>query len=158
MEYHLCQNPTFHKDVIIDGYLEKWIWTFAKCLGHFLNYLDIYKCQGHSTSWTFSKCPRLLSLRAHSGYQDLGDKCYQARLSLRLAPQSCSQRGLDAEVHSHVSSTMWMPLNVWVWIPVNQCNKFHSDYSPVQSTVQSSPESTKTFSKYPGSLINVQVI
>ena len=35
-------------------------WTFAKCLGHFLNYLDIYKCQGHSTSWTFSKCPHLL--------------------------------------------------------------------------------------------------
>ena len=47
------------------------------------------KRQGHSMSWTFSKCPCLLSLRAHSGYQ--------ARLSLRLAPQSCSQRGLGAE-------------------------------------------------------------
>jgi len=48
MGCRLCQNPTFHKDIILDGYLEKrmWTfaamtWTFAKCLGHLLNDLDI---------------------------------------------------------------------------------------------------------------------
>jgi len=30
MGCRLCQNPTFHEDIILDGYLEKWMWTFAK--------------------------------------------------------------------------------------------------------------------------------
>ena len=30
MGCRLCQNPTFHEDMILDGYLEKWMWTFAK--------------------------------------------------------------------------------------------------------------------------------
>ena len=30
MECRLCQNPTFHKDMILDGYLEKWMWAFTK--------------------------------------------------------------------------------------------------------------------------------
>jgi len=49
MECRLCQYPTFHKDMILVGYLEKRIWTFtkmtwifAKCLGHLLNELDIH--------------------------------------------------------------------------------------------------------------------
>jgi len=32
MGCRLCQNPTFHEDIILDGYLEKRMWTFAKCL------------------------------------------------------------------------------------------------------------------------------
>jgi len=30
MECCFCQNPTFYKDMILDGYLEKWMWTFTK--------------------------------------------------------------------------------------------------------------------------------
>ena len=26
----LCQNPTFHEDMILAGYLGKWMWTFTK--------------------------------------------------------------------------------------------------------------------------------
>ena len=51
------------------------------------------KYQGHSTSWTFSKCPRLLSLRAHSGYQDPGDKRHQLNLILRSFKNETSTLG-----------------------------------------------------------------
>jgi len=46
------QNPTFHEGMILAGYLEKQMWTFAKCLGDLLNVLDICK-----TTWTFTKQP-----------------------------------------------------------------------------------------------------
>ena len=32
MECHLCQNPIFREDMIFDGYLEKWMWTFTNDL------------------------------------------------------------------------------------------------------------------------------
>ena len=89
MECRLYQNSAFHKDMILDGYLEKRMWTFAECLGHYFAKL---------MSWTFAKLPghllrwpghakviqRLghlvnphvsrLSLCTHSGYQDPGHK------------------------------------------------------------------------------------
>ena len=36
MECRLRQNPTFNKDMILGGYLEKWMWTLI-----LLNDLDI---------------------------------------------------------------------------------------------------------------------
>jgi len=86
---------------ILDGYLEKQMWTFTKC-------------QGQSMSWTFSKCPRLLSLRVYSGYQNTN-----GTNGTRLPGQAQSQTSppilfpcLGVRVHSHISSTTWMPLNV----------------------------------------------
>ena len=45
MGCRLCQNPNFHEDTILAGYLEKRMWTLI-----LLNVLGIYK-----TTWTFTE-------------------------------------------------------------------------------------------------------